>query len=276
MDYLTQRHAQSPEKLQARKVTFERVVVDQILIKAWAALRDFPLTEVEVCSDKGIEDYQGPSLKVDFANEFIGGGVLQYGNVQEELMFTVNPELIAAMAFTEVMKSNEAVVIVGAERVSNYEGYGGRARYTGKYHDPRTDDSAEFLDSHVVAIDALMLMGCEQSQYTPMKIARELNKAYAGFIRRHCEGSGDLRPVVTGKWGCGMFCGDAQLKFLIQWAAASRAGRKIVFMTFGDPSLRLIEDVVQKFRGETLGGLVAEMEAVASTIPIFEALLRRS
>lgn len=39
-------------------------------------------------------------------------------------------------------------------------------------------------------------------------ILRELNKAFIGF-------HGNERALVTGKWGCGAFHGDVQLKFLI-------------------------------------------------------------
>ena len=33
------------------------------------------------------------------------------------------------------------------------------------------------------------------------------------------------RPVATGNWGCGVFGGDPQLKFLIQWIACTVNGR---------------------------------------------------
>ena len=38
-------------------------------------------------------------------------------------------------------------------------------------------------------------------------------------------------PIVTGRWGCGAFGGDDELKFLIQWVAASEANREMVFLT---------------------------------------------
>ena len=37
--------------------------------------------------------------------------------------------------------------------------------------------------------------------------------------------------VITGRWGCGAFGGDEQLKLLIQWIAATEAGRDMVFIT---------------------------------------------
>jgi len=36
----------------------------------------------------GMEEFEDNCIKVDFANKFIGGGALGFGNVQEELMFT--------------------------------------------------------------------------------------------------------------------------------------------------------------------------------------------
>lgn len=41
---------------------------------------------------KLIDDYNY-SLRVDFANEYIGGGTLGFGCVQEEIMFASFPEL---------------------------------------------------------------------------------------------------------------------------------------------------------------------------------------
>ena len=45
------------------------------------------------------------SWQVDFANKFVGGGVLGDGCVQEEIRFLINPELIVTRLFTEVRMS---------------------------------------------------------------------------------------------------------------------------------------------------------------------------
>ena len=50
-------------------------------------LLDFSIDPVEK-----IEDFRGVSLKADFANRFIGGGVLHGGCVQEEILFSIYPE----------------------------------------------------------------------------------------------------------------------------------------------------------------------------------------
>lgn len=272
MDYLIERHSQEQAVLRTRKVSFERVVGICISLDDWKRL-EMPLSEVEVYHDRSIEDYEGPCLQVDFANRFIGGGTLGYGNVQEELMFAVSPELIASMAFTEEMDDNEAIVMVGAEHIILFTGYE-RASHAGRKQDNRPIDEHGRLDSHVVAIDALELMGMEADQYKGWAIARELNKAFIGFTGDSAE-STPLRPVVTGKWGCGVFRGDAQLKFMIQWAAASRIGRKMVFMTFRDPSLRDIEEVVRVCKATmSVGQLIAALQTARTDARIFESFLR--
>ena len=58
---------------------------------------------------------------MDFANKYIGGGVLREGSVQEEIRFVICPELIVSLLFTEVLDPNEAVVITG-EPVPNVSG----------------------------------------------------------------------------------------------------------------------------------------------------------
>lgn len=52
-------------------------------------------TSVRVSAKGTIEDTKG-TLHVDFANKFIGGGVLGHGCVQEEIRFLICTELIVS------------------------------------------------------------------------------------------------------------------------------------------------------------------------------------
>lgn len=52
-------------------------------------------------------------LQVDFANQFVGGGVTSSGLVQEEIRFLINPELIVSRLFTEALDDNECLIITG-------------------------------------------------------------------------------------------------------------------------------------------------------------------
>lgn len=44
---------------------------------------------------------------------YIGGGVLGFGCIQEEIRFVTYPELIAARLFTEVLGPNEVLLTIG-------------------------------------------------------------------------------------------------------------------------------------------------------------------
>lgn len=48
-----------------------------------------------------------------FSLRFIGGGVLNYGSVQEEIRFLVCPELLLSQLFSQQMLSTEAIIITG-------------------------------------------------------------------------------------------------------------------------------------------------------------------
>jgi len=70
------------------------------------------LSKLSVYFDGTIEDRKA-ELQVDFANKFIGGGVICGGCVQEEIRFSVCPELISSCLFCEVMGENEAIFLIG-------------------------------------------------------------------------------------------------------------------------------------------------------------------
>lgn len=54
--------------------------------------------------------------QVDFANKYIGGGVLGSGLVQEEILFLMSPELIVSRLFTEKLDDNECLRITGTSQ----------------------------------------------------------------------------------------------------------------------------------------------------------------
>ena len=71
----------------------------------------------------------------------------------------------------------------------------------------------------IIAIDALSF---PQNQFSDDSVLREINKALAGFQLCHTS-----KGIASGKWGCGVYGGDASLKSLIQWIAASIAGKPV-------------------------------------------------
>ncbi|MFH4981007.1 hypothetical protein AB6A40_007716 [Gnathostoma spinigerum] len=187
------------------------------------------LQELLVDEKGTIEDDGYGMLQVDFANQFIGGGVLRSGCVQEEIRFLICPELLVSMLVCERMRRNEAIVISGVKRYSNYRGYGNTFEWLPMDQEDLTPrDRFQRIHCEIVAIDALPFAQSEE-QFVIEAVDRELLKAYSGFIVKESI----PKTIATGNWGCGVFRGNLELKSLIQLMAASVCGRKICYFTFG-------------------------------------------
>lgn len=176
-----------------------------------------------------IEKAEG-MLQVDFANRYVGGGVIGTGCVQEEIRFIMNPEMIVARLFTESLEDDEALIITGCEQFNEYRGYSETFEWAGNYIDATPVDLYRRRKCRVVAIDALKYKGFYE-QFKEETIKRELNKAYSGF---YSDGDNDRSPVATGLWGCGAFNGHTIRSALIQLMASCVSKRNLVFYAFGD------------------------------------------
>jgi poly(ADP-ribose) glycohydrolase len=230
----------------SRMITFSRLVITESdSFESWQQCA-LPICPV-IASDLGTIEDSGPNhLHVDFANKFVGGGVLAHGCVQEEIRFLICPELIVSMLLCEKMTDVEAVVVHGFERFSNYEGYARTFRFAGQHDEPGPGGSTRMpsdqLQTSIVAIDALNYNMRRLEQYQARYMLRDLNKAFAGYglhspVNRALGGCTPL-PVCTGNWGAGVFGGCVQLKAVLQILAASRGGRPYVrYLTFGDKEL---------------------------------------
>ncbi|KAG7233271.1 hypothetical protein INR49_007281 [Caranx melampygus] len=211
-------------------VTFHRRHLIETDLPNWRSCEQ-KLTKLRVMSRGSIETEGTGMLQVDFACSRIGGGVLGSGLVQEEILFLLNPELIVSRLFTEELGNTECLIITGSQQFSIYSGYGDTFEWAGPFEDQLIRDEWQRRKRQILAIDALNFKHV-RDQYDMDKVKRELNKAYCGFQGK--EGDPD---IATGKWGCGAFKGDPQLKALIQLMAAAKAKRGVVFFTFGDEVL---------------------------------------
>ncbi|KAI0212168.1 Poly(ADP-ribose) glycohydrolase [Lamellibrachia satsuma] len=221
------------EKMPQGNLTYSRQVLKKDKLPNWVNChKRFP--QLHVSSGGTIEDDGYDMLQVDFANKYIGGGVLGEGCVQEEIRFVICPELIVSLLFTEVLDRNEAVVITGPQRFSNYKGYARSFQWDGDYEDPTPRDNWGRRCTQVVAIDAISVK-YDLDQFEAPQVCRELNKAYVGFYDPYDQPT--RTAVATGNWGCGAFGGDVRLKALIQLMAAAEAGRDVCYFTYKDNTL---------------------------------------
>ncbi|KAK9966040.1 hypothetical protein ABG768_005091 [Culter alburnus] len=213
-------------------ITYTRQCLQRL--PSWASSQK-QFSKLHISCDGTIEEQGYGMLQVDFANRFVGGGVTGSGLVQEEIRFLINPELIAARLFTEVLEDNECLIITGTEQFSRYSGYSDTYRWDGNHDDQTPRDEWQRRVTEIVAIDALHYRNFLQ-QFHPENMTRELNKAYCGFTRPGVQ-TENLSGVATGNWGCGAFGGDTRLKAVLQMMAAAEAERDLMYFTFGDAEL---------------------------------------
>jgi len=219
-----------------------------------------PLAPFVVDATGAIEDADH-HIHVDFANAYLGGGVLTGGCVQEEIRFAVAPELLTAMIVSPRMGAFEAIRVHGSERFSSTTGYAFSLGYGGAFRDPCARLADGTPDVTVVAIDAIdYRQRGVASQYSAAAIRRELDKARIGFWR-----DAAMRPIATGNWGCGAFLGDPAQKAIIQWLAASAEARAVRYFTFGDRRLGDLAGFVARATTQlrTVGSLAHRLLAVS-------------
>uniref|UniRef100_A0A0X3NIX6 poly(ADP-ribose) glycohydrolase n=1 Tax=Schistocephalus solidus TaxID=70667 RepID=A0A0X3NIX6_SCHSO len=125
-----------------------------------------------------IEDADGDNIHVDFANRFLGGGVLRWGCVQEEIMCVIKPEMLVGRLFLESLLPHEAALVFGAERFSNYTGYSGSFKWAGDFREAEhceSRDAAGRWKKVTAVIDAVRFTN-PRVQFQKSFIQRELNK----------------------------------------------------------------------------------------------------
>lgn len=242
---------QSVEQLGADEcVTFCRLYMTDKVV--WPE-RTERLSTLFIDESKDLVETKDQMIKVDFANSYFGGGVLALGSVQEECMLLAYVEPIVGVLFIEQLSDKEAVHIQGARVVNCYSGYQSDFRWEAAVDSPIVLDSQGRNDDTIAVIDAINFDGRELEQYYGHWIERELNKALLGF---RVDSVDAKRPVATGNWGCGAFRGDPQLKFLIQWVAASVCGRSLYYITWEIPELQRLSEVQGKLFNRSAGEVV--------------------
>ena len=187
---------------------------------------DAPICNVTVMdTETKIEDVSQSRLHMDFANNFIGGGAIDGGNLQEEILFNTRPELIVALLLSPVLQEGEGLIMCGSKKFSSYAGYGSSWECV-----PLDDGPLDPATEHVIlAVDAKKTSHRAQG-YEVAEFLREFDKASSVFRTPHHVHD----AIVTGFWGCGSFGGDRDLKTLIQILAASMAGRNLIFCPYHD------------------------------------------
>ena len=174
----------------------------------------------------------------EFANAYVGGGVLSGDAAMEETLFLVKPELMVAMALNGRMVDREVIAVSGAIQYSCTDGFGQSFTFAGDYAGRRAGPPPR-----VVAIDAIRGGG---PAMTKRAMLRDMNKARIAFH--------GAREVATGHWGCGAYGNNHNLMFVKQWLAASDAGASCMYYhDFSRKQSHHIAPLIRKLKHLTVG-----------------------
>ncbi len=117
-------------------ISFHRQSIPSDFSPFWSSLSSTIHCPVEIHHAGTIESSGSDFIHLDFANKYIGGGILHTGAVQEEIRFLVCPELIIGCLLAEELGENECLFVHGIEQFSTYEGYGRETfRFAGNHVD---------------------------------------------------------------------------------------------------------------------------------------------
>ena len=237
---------QGKEDILNEKIIYLRDNIDQ---KDYLNNQNIELCELKLYKEGSLFDGDA-GYCIDFANKYIGGGVLNGGNVQEEILFAVEPEAIVSMFFMEVMDKNDAIGIFNTIEYSKYSGYGNKFEFK---ESAITDDLTKIKKHRIIAIDAINITSIYYYYYknrTQENIIRDIHKAYVGFNLINWDiGENVEKTIATGNWGCGCFGGNHELKFIQQWIAASFAGvKRLDYYSFDNKNMKRVAQYYDKIK----------------------------
>ncbi|KAI3854827.1 hypothetical protein MKX03_004220 [Papaver bracteatum] len=155
---------------------FERISACMPLYCVSFERKVIPMESSSFCVSYPAADFWSKSATSLCHLEYVGGGSLGRGCIQEEIRFMINPELIVGMLFLPRMDANEAIEIVG-ERFSYYTGYRSSFRFLGDYTDTKLIDCMGRRRTRIIAIDASA--GLKEEQF---RVENLVNKAWCGFF----------------------------------------------------------------------------------------------
>ena len=209
-----------------------------------------PLCKVHLVRGN-INDCTEADLHAEFANAFVGGGVMTGDAAQEETLFLVKPELMVAMAVQNRMFDQESILVRNAIQYSVTEGFKQDFSFAGPCLLRPPAGPAT-----ICAMDAVRGGGPAMEM---VSMLRDMNKARVAF-----EGA---KAVATGHWGCGAYGNHHDLMFLKQWLAASEAGVSVLYYhDFSHKQSHFIFPLVRRLKHFNVGELWRYLQDLTSDL----------
>lgn len=206
--------------IRRHRIPFERCPV-------WKDV-EIKLGSVKLLPDHRIWESKA-ELQIGESSSAISGDALVNGKGREEILFLTHPELLVLRLICESVDDDEAIAVMGAERFSEYEGFGTSLKFIGGYQDTyhRTQDGT--ISRSICFADCTTNIG-NYTEYTT-EFDRDLNKIFIAlnlmkppavkldFGTTHW-GDSDHKDIT----GCNKY-----MKFIQQYMAASALGLTLCY-----------------------------------------------
>ena len=175
-------------------------------------------------------DYETQGF-VDFANRDLQTGQIIPSATQEEILFSIRPEMYIAMFICQRIGNNEILIISGAPKLFDYKGYGSNFEYIcpkQNIFNLLTEEITVKNENHphILVLDATM-----KEHYSFNSVIQDISKFYTAcnFMKNLYDKPG----ISTGSWGCGAFGCDRAHKFLQQLLVSKANGVKLAYSSNG-------------------------------------------
>ncbi|KAK7415251.1 hypothetical protein QQX98_006000 [Neonectria punicea] len=180
-------------------------------------------------TDFHLPEVQGPhGAVVVSANKVVGFG---QSATQEEIFVGIAPEACPVVLVAPHLTNETVITVSGARAMLSVTGQRRDISWTVRPTPSPVTDFRSWAQAwrggRLIFMDALEMDMVETADeilpdLLPENIQRELRKAQTGFSAHPGH-----TAVWTGLWGCGAFCGDAGVKLVVLWFAASAAGVRL-------------------------------------------------
>ena len=197
----------------------------------------------------GPYEYRSGEYYGIFANSRLGGGYLNRGFVQEEIIMMESPELSVLVSNFNVLgplDEREVAIYKNIDRAGAISIYGNKEvdqfERTGKDFKQIFDKKQACPSVNYLALDAVNVS--QKTKASKADIKYMLDKATSGFCLAKKHGA---ETIHFGKWGAGVYGNDLRTIFIITLLAAWKAGIDVNFYLYDGNGRRDIHPILEKF-----------------------------
>lgn len=184
--------------------------------------------------EQGKADDSIAKIHLVSSSEYIGADMFEKTITSEEIVLLTRPECLLAVLLCPKLVDNEAIVVFGAEKMSQYTGYGTNVRFVSNHVEQvkfgyNTDQTEVLAQIANVFIDASPKIS-SSAQFIN-DFLRDLDKVYCGLDACNIN---KQAIVATSHWSYKFNGNNIHIKFLQIVLAASQSNKSLIYFPLDD------------------------------------------